>query len=39
MLEIRPPTRDEIMDVIETVRKGSELEGDRELWIWKNFLE
>jgi hypothetical protein len=39
MFDIRKPTGEEIADVLEAICKERELEDDREIWIWSNFLD
>ena len=39
MFGIRQPTEEEIADVLDAICKERELEDDRELWIWRNFLD
>jgi hypothetical protein len=38
MLSIQEPIGEEISNVIENVKNGRELD-DREIWIWKTYLE
>ena len=39
MFYIKEPDEEEIENVREMIKKSIELEDDREIWIWRDYLE